>query len=93
MRGRGELSAEKPISTVPEAVFALVERFDRQQQAYRSGQYNETQVRCEFLDPFWKALGWDVNNHQRYTKLTKTSLQRRHRGGEQDLLDCIVPRS
>jgi hypothetical protein len=62
---------EKPISTVPDAIFALVERFDRQQQAYRSGQYNETQLRREFLDPFWEALGWDVNNHQGYAEAYK----------------------
>lgn len=40
----------------------LVTRFDRNLDAYRSGQYNETQVRLEFIDPFFKALGWDVHN-------------------------------
>jgi hypothetical protein len=59
------------VITIPEAIFALVERFDRQQQAYRSGQYNETQLRREFLDPFWEALGWDVNNHQGYAEAYK----------------------
>jgi hypothetical protein len=62
---------ERPISSVPEAVFALVERFERQQQAYRSGQYNETQLRREFLDPFWEALGWDVNNRRGYAEAYK----------------------
>lgn len=40
----------------------LVSRFDRNLDAYRSGHYNETQVRLEFIDPFFKALGWDVHN-------------------------------
>ncbi len=62
---------EKPLSSVPEAVSALVERFDRQQQAYRSGQYNETQLRREFLDPFFEALGWDVNNCRGYAEAYK----------------------
>ena len=31
----------------------LVLRFDRNLDAYRSGQYNETQVRREFVDPFF----------------------------------------
>ncbi len=61
----------KPLSSAPEAVLALVERFDRQQQAYRSGQYNETQLRREFLDPFFEALGWDVNNRQGYAEAYK----------------------
>jgi len=50
------------MSSVPQAVLDLVERFNRNLQAYRSGQYNETQVRREFIDPFFTALGWDVDN-------------------------------
>jgi hypothetical protein len=60
-----------PISKAPDTILALVERFDRQQQAYRSGQYNETQLRREFLDPFWEALGWDVNNRLGYAEAYK----------------------
>jgi hypothetical protein len=33
-----------------------VERFDRNRDAYRSAQYNETQLRREFLDPFFNTL-------------------------------------
>ena len=29
-----------------------------------SGKYNETQLRREFIDPFFIALGWDVNNEK-----------------------------
>ena len=29
----------------PEKIIQLVERFDRNREAYRSGKYNETQVR------------------------------------------------
>ena len=46
----------------PDAVNRLVERFDRDQSAYLNSAYNETQLRREFLDPFFKALGWDVDN-------------------------------
>ena len=42
----------------------LVERFDRNREAYCSTNYNETQLRREFVDPFFKALGWDINNEQ-----------------------------
>jgi type I restriction-modification system DNA methylase subunit len=40
----------------------LVERFERNIEAYRNPAYNETQVRIEFIDPFFEALGWDVAN-------------------------------
>jgi type I restriction-modification system DNA methylase subunit len=49
----------------------LVERFDFSHQAYRSGQYNETQLRREFIDPFFKALGWDVTNEKGYAEAYK----------------------
>ena len=35
--------------TVPDGLIELIERFDRNLEAYRSGQYNETQVRREFI--------------------------------------------
>ncbi|MBI2842095.1 MAG: restriction endonuclease subunit M, partial [Armatimonadetes bacterium] len=49
---------------VPDALIELVERFERNKEAYKSGAYNETQVRREFIDPFFELLGWDVNNKQ-----------------------------
>ena len=53
---------------VPPAVVELVEQFDRNLAAYKSGKYNETQVRVEFIDPLFKALGWDVHNQQGYAQ-------------------------
>jgi hypothetical protein len=55
----------------PEEILQLVERFDRNLAAYRSGQYNETQLRREFPDPFFKALGWDIDNQQGYAEAYK----------------------
>src|SRR5450759_5073427 len=46
----------------PPIVVDLVEHFQRNEDAYRSGAYNEAQLRREFLDPFFEALGWDVSN-------------------------------
>lgn len=46
----------------PKTVIDLVERFDRNLDAYRSDAYNETRLRREFIDPFFVALGWDVDN-------------------------------
>ena len=55
----------------PALIHELVERFDRNRDAYHSGQYNETQARREFIDPFFEALGWDVNNRQGYAEAYK----------------------
>jgi len=49
----------------------LIERFARNEEAYRSGVYNETQVRREFIDPFFTLLGWDVSNKQGYAEAYK----------------------
>jgi predicted type IV restriction endonuclease len=46
---------------VPQAIIELVERFEENLAAYTSGTYNETQLRREFIDPFFKALGWDID--------------------------------
>ena len=57
--------------TPPERILELVERFERNADAYRSGRYNETQVRREFIDPFFKCLGWDVANEQGWAEAYK----------------------
>ncbi len=52
----------------PAAILDLVARFGQQLDAYKAGAYNETQVRRDFLDPFFKALGWDMDNEQGYAE-------------------------
>lgn len=49
---------------VPKEILDLVARFDQHIDDYRNGKYNETQLRRDYLDPFLKALGWDVDNTQ-----------------------------
>ena len=46
----------------------LVERFTEQITSYKKSDYNETQTRRDFIDPFFKALGWDVDNQQGYAE-------------------------
>ena len=46
----------------PDRVLELVERFQREEAAYTSGRYNETEARQEFIDPLFEALGWDIGN-------------------------------
>ena len=52
----------------PPAVVELVRRFDEQRADYAVGRYNETQLRRDFLDPLFKALGWDVDNERGYSE-------------------------
>ncbi len=47
---------------------SLVERFDEQKDFYKQADYNETQTRRDFIDPFWKALGWDIDNENGYAE-------------------------
>jgi hypothetical protein len=48
--------------SMPKEVSRLIEKFDQHLESYRSGKYNEAQLRNEFLNPFFKSLGWDMNN-------------------------------
>ena len=57
--------------SAPTEIINLVARFEAQLDAYKSGQYNETQLRREFLDPFFKALGWDIDNVQGFAEAYK----------------------
>ncbi len=54
--------------TAPREIVDLVERFDRYKDQYTSGNYNEAQLRQEFLNPFFAELGWDVENRQGYAE-------------------------
>jgi hypothetical protein len=55
----------------PDIVRGLVERFDYHRESYRSPHYNEAQLRLEFVDPFFEALGWDVYNRSGYAEAYK----------------------
>ncbi len=50
--------------TTPDIIRTLVDRFGTNIDQLRSASYNETQIRREYIDPFFVALGWDVDNHQ-----------------------------
>jgi adenine-specific DNA-methyltransferase len=62
--------AEKSISRKAEfdkntgykSIYGLVKRFDEQIRSYKKAEYNETLARQDFINPFFRALGWDVDN-------------------------------
>lgn len=42
----------------------LVYQYHENREAHLSPTYNETQLRADFLDPFFELLGWDIKNTQ-----------------------------
>jgi len=50
------------MSEAPKPIINLIERFERNVESYHNTTYNETQVRQEFINPFFEALGWDITN-------------------------------
>ncbi len=48
----------------PQEIVELVDQFSRRISEYRGSLYNETELRNEFVNPFFAALGWDMDNRQ-----------------------------
>jgi predicted type IV restriction endonuclease len=46
------------------AVEKLIRRFESNRPHYLSRSYSEAQARVDFMTPFFKALGWDVENKE-----------------------------
>jgi len=42
----------------------LVNKYHSDREAYLKPSYNETQLRTDFLDPFFELLGWDIKNSE-----------------------------
>lgn len=56
---------------VPDRLLQLVDTFERNLSVYKSGGYNETQARVEFIDPLFELLGWDVHNRAGHAEAYK----------------------
>jgi len=54
--------------TARQRIIELVSRFGKQSVSYKQSSYNETQTRRDFIDPFFKALSWDIDNEQGYAE-------------------------
>ncbi len=52
--------------SAPAIIHDLVNRFRDSRELYRSGRYNEAQLRQEFLNPLFEALGWDMYNRSNF---------------------------
>ena len=69
----------------------LVAQFDRQHPTYTSSDYNEAALRADFLDAFFRALGWDVGNQKGliHTEREVDIEVRTHLSGRQTRADYV----
>ena len=65
--------------TAYKKIAELVERFKEQYDSYKKADYNETLTRRDFIDPFFKALGWDIDNKNGYAEEQERNGQGLHR--------------
>ncbi len=50
------------IESFREKLQTLITKFEKDKNHYLSKGYPEAQVRIDFLNPFFKALDWDIEN-------------------------------
>jgi type I restriction-modification system DNA methylase subunit len=50
------------IESFREELQSLISKFEKDKNYYLSKGYLEAQVRIDFINPFFKALGWDIEN-------------------------------
>jgi len=63
--------AQSPSSSLElagKSIADLVERFGRNPEQGRRPEYDEANVRHEFIEPFFEALGRDVHNRAGYSE-------------------------
>ena len=58
----------RPMGLCPDAIKRLVERFDHQRDQLKDPNYNETNLRIDFVNPMFAELGWDIDNHLGYAE-------------------------
>ena len=56
------------MGSCPDLVKRLVERFDHQLDQLRHPDYNETNLRIDFVNPLFRELGWDIDNTQGFAE-------------------------
>lgn len=57
--------------SLPSRINELVQHFTQHIDSFKGSNYNETRARIEFIDPFFKELGWDIENTQGFAEAYK----------------------
>jgi hypothetical protein len=60
----GEDRARQTTESFASTLEKLIRRFESDRPHYLSKGYSEAQARVDFVTPFFKALGWDVENQE-----------------------------
>ena len=63
---------------------ALIEAFEKEYAAFHSSKYLEAQLRIDFLNPFLKTFGWDVDNEEGKTQFLRDVIQEENIDVEED---------
>ena len=50
------------MAKAPEIIRQLVENFEQNLESFKGAGYGEAQLRQQFINPFFEALGWDIAN-------------------------------
>ncbi|MGA2915461.1 MAG: N-6 DNA methylase [Sedimentisphaerales bacterium] len=50
------------MAKTPDTILKLVENFEQNIDSFKGQGYNEATLRQEFINPFFEALGWDIQN-------------------------------
>jgi len=56
------------MGSCPDSILQLIRKFEEHVDQYKSSSYNETQVRIDFINPMFAALGWDMDNIAGYAE-------------------------
>ena len=56
------MSSAASFETFEQEIIRLVAAFDSRLAELKKPTYGEMQLRTDFLDPFFAALGWDMTN-------------------------------
>ena len=57
------MSSPASLETFAHELSRLVAKFESGFAQFTDSSYSEARVRQDFLDPFFRALGWDLENH------------------------------
>ena len=50
--------------SAPQEIINLVNKFKENEELYTNNDFDEENTKIEFINPFFKALGWDVDNEE-----------------------------
>ena len=66
--------SEAELKYAKRAIQELADRFASNQSEYESSGYLESQLRTDFVDELFKALGWDIVNKNKLSRLQREVL-------------------